>query len=92
MTNIPTAEEFLNNFHRESEDSLNKAVEKAMIDFAKLHVEAALQAASENSQITLGEGWIRKEETILPNQVVYPITIKVDRNSILDAYPISMIK
>ena len=90
MTNIPTALEFLN---RDESGVFNEMdITQAMIGFAKLHVEAALQAASENSQITLGEGWIRKEETILPNQVVYPITIKVDQNSILDAYPISMIK
>lgn len=90
MTNILTALEFLN---RDESRVFNEVdITQAMIGFAKLHVEAALQAVSENSQITLGEGWIRKEETILPNQVVYPITIKVDQNSILDAYPISMIK
>lgn len=90
MTNIPTALEFLN---RDESGVFNEVdITQAMIGFAKLHVEAALQAASENSQITLGEGWIRKEETILPNQVVYPITIKVDQNSILNAYPISLIK
>ena len=90
MTNIPTALEFLN---RDESGVFNEVdITQAMIGFANLHVEAALQAASENSQITLGEGWIRKEETILPNQVVYPITIKVDQNSILNAYPISLIK
>ena len=90
MTNIPTALEFLN---RDESGVFNEMdITQAMIGFAKLHVEAALKAASENSQITLGEGWIRKEETILPNQVVYPITIKVDQNSILNAYPISLIK
>ena len=90
MTNILTALEFLN---RDESGVFNEVdITQAMIGFAKLHVEAALQAASENSQITLGEGWIRKEETILPNQVVYPITIKVDQNSILNAYPISLIK
>lgn len=90
MTNILTALEFLN---RDESGGFNEVgITQAMIGFAKLHVEAALKAASENSQITLGEGWIRKEETILPNQVVYPITIKVEQNSILDAYPISMIK
>jgi hypothetical protein len=90
MTTIPTALEFLN---RDESGVFNEVdITQAMIGFAKLHVEAALQAGSENSQITLGEGWIRKEETILPNQVVYPITIKVEQNSILDAYPISMIK
>lgn len=90
MTNILTALEFLN---RDESRVFNEVdITQAMIGFAKLHVEAALQAASENSQITLGEGWIRKEETILPNQVVYPITIKVEQNSILGAYPFDNIK
>ena len=90
MSNILTALEFLN---RDESGVFNEVdITQAMIGFAKLHVEAALQAASENSQITLGEGWIRKEETILPNQVVYPITIKVEQNSILGAYPFDNIK
>lgn len=90
MTNILTALEFLN---RDESGVFNEMdITQAMIGFAKLHVEAALKAASENSQITLGEGWIRKEETILPNQVVYPITIKVEQNSILNAYSFENIK
>ena len=44
MEKIPTAEEFMNFYH----GSTNK---HALIDFAKLHVEAALKEASEKAKI-----------------------------------------
>jgi hypothetical protein len=37
---VPSAEEYLKSYHRESGDELNEAVEKVMKEFAKLHVEA----------------------------------------------------
>ena len=43
--NIPTAEEFLQNSNKTTFD----AIEKTMIEFAKLHVQAALKAADDNS-------------------------------------------
>lgn len=90
MTNIPTALEFLN---RDESGVFNEVdITQAMIGFAKLHVEAALQAASKNSQIILAKDWIRKEETILPRQLIAPITIKVEQSSILDAYSFDNIK
>jgi hypothetical protein len=87
MTNIPTAEEFMNDI-----ENIAYSQEEMMIVFAKLHVEAALQAASKNSQIILAKDWIRKEETILPRQLIAPITIKVEQSSILDAYSFDNIK
>ena len=45
MKKIPTAEEFMNLYH----GSTNK---HALIEFAKLHVEAALYIASERADLT----------------------------------------
>ena len=44
--NIPTAEEFINNYHRQEGHTFEQTVPEAMIEFAKLHVEAALEAAA----------------------------------------------
>ena len=50
--------------------------EKALIDFAKLHVQAALKAASENLEYT-------EEDSSVPYVV---------ESSILNAYPLENIK
>jgi len=63
-----------------------------MVEFAKMHVAAALKEASENAKASLGKDWIRKEETIHPGQLVDTIIIKVDKDSILNSYPLSNIK
>lgn len=91
---IPTAEEFLQNHHQISHfynDETDKMccfsddVHKAMIEFAKLHVKAALEKAAENATVTpidheeISEGSFR------------PIW-GVDENSILEAYPEDLIK
>ena len=70
--NIPTAEEFMNLYH----GSTNK---HALIEFAKLHVEAALKAASENVDYTT-DG----QEHITD--------VWIDKNSILNSYPLDNIK
>lgn len=81
MEKLPTAEELLK--LKETFDinhptvSISDAIE-AMIEFAKLHIEAALKAASEKSTI------IRDEE-------FYTISY-IDKNSILNAYPLTNIQ
>lgn len=80
---IPTAEEFLNNFNKENYniDKLyyDSYVRKIMIEFAKLHVEAALKAVSEN---------VRYREQITMQGVQRTFNV----NSILNAYPLTNIK
>jgi len=55
MEKIPTAEEFLNQRVYITQDDIEdvhdsvSAVTEAMIDFAKMHVEAALKEASEST-------------------------------------------
>ena len=67
---IPTAEEFMNRPFGQRLDT-----QELMIEFAKLHVEAALEAASKNVEVNgnIPQDWI-------------------DRQSILDAYPLENIK
>ena len=87
MNKIPTAEEFLK-FHRitaneviyNSVDEMCGTITDFMIEFAKLHVQAALDAASYNAEIT----W-----DALP--VIGDFQI-IDKDSILTAYPLENIK
>ena len=76
MEEIPTAEEFYESIVGAS---LIGYTEEAMIEFAKLHVEAALKAASNKAEATLESSG--DEE--------YPIVIK---NSILNSYSLTNIK
>lgn len=89
MDNIPTADEILNVLipyktnvsNEENEDSKKQNIE-CLKEWAKLHVEAALKVASEKAiapNITWGNGAIVKN-------------IKIDKNSILNAYPLENIK
>ena len=77
MKNIPTAEEFL-------KDSLTNptkgwAERKRLIEFAKLHVEAALKEVIENVK------W--KEQITMQG-----LQVTINKSSILNAYPLTNIK
>ena len=85
MNKIPTAEEFVNQYDWEN-SSLD--IPNVLREFAKLHVAAALKAASENADagytvIALDEN----EPNIGDSIEVYVIT-----SSILNAYPLDNIK
>ena len=72
---IPTALEFLN---RDESGVYNEVdITQAMIEFAKFHVEAALQAASENAQPEYDEGGALGF---------------IDKETVLNAYPLDNIK
>lgn len=89
MNKIPTAKALFNKMLGENDECTSTEM---MIDFAKLHVEAALKQASEDGKIELSKDWIRKEETIRPGSLIAPITIKINKDSILQAYPLTNIK
>lgn len=75
MSRIPTAEEFCKNF-KPNGKTWQENFHQTMIEFAKLHVEAALKEASEKatcSEYMVGE-------------------YNVNKNSILNSYPLSNIK
>jgi hypothetical protein len=76
---IPTAVEFLHNYPGEPDDD---TIFKAMIDFAKLHVEAALKAASVSAEIeNCGNPYDPSDDSKC-----------VSETSILNAYPLDNIK
>lgn len=85
---IPTAEEFIDMHPEvktyydiyEHESVVERgSAEKAMIEFAKLHVEAALKEASENVK------W--KEQITMQG-----LQVTIIKSSILNAYPLTNIK
>ena len=95
MSKIPTAEEFLlqNNDKdfRLSMSGLN--VSDVMIEFAKLHVEAALKEASKKSTILENDKDIGSKYTWdAYNTSNRDIDYEVNKDSILNAYPLKNIK
>ncbi len=80
MKDLPTVEEFLPK--NENGRYSRNEVEKAMIEFAKLHVEAALKEASKKAQI--------KYE--YSGNVGEYCDEFVDVNSIINSYPLENIK
>lgn len=81
MKTILTAEE---SFTKSTGCIINHSdVKKAMIEFAKLHVEAALKEASEKSRI--------KANTQQGNSMFID-DFEVNKESILNAYPLNNIK
>lgn len=79
---IPTAEEYLANTGALDADNVNKNVTETMIEFAKIHVEAALNEIYEKAEI----------ETHYPNPYTSESYERVNRQSILNAYPLTNIK
>ncbi len=86
---MQTAKEFISNIGVTTspvsglESYLKTDVEKAMIEFAKIHVKAALEAASEKATI--------KDEIAHFQEGSY-ITHVLAKESILEAYPLTNIK
>lgn len=74
---IPRAFDFLTNF---SDDPDDDTIYEAMIEFARLHVDAALKAASEKATVNTEPDYRGGEWSI------------VDTDSILNAYPLDNIK
>jgi len=74
MNNIPTAEEFAIETMQGTD---LQEIERALIGFAKLHVEAALKAAA--AQKTYG-------------MMVVPLFNDEQQKAILNAYPLTNIK
>ena len=90
MEKIPTIDEFLPK-NSNGKYSRNE-VEKAMIAFAKLHVESALKEASEKSKIDIGKKYSVKEITLHPTSLIDTAVIKVNVESILESYSLDNIK
>jgi hypothetical protein len=88
MNNLPTAEEFLKNKVYITKDDIEDVhdslitVTNTMIEFAKLHVEAALKNASEKAKMQT-----RNKNKF--DELNYNI---IHKQSILNAYPLDNIK
>ena len=88
--NLPTAEEFLK--EAQSNPTKGWTTHKAMIDFAKLHVKAALKAASEKSYVEYID--LETKEIFDYTDVITDdgVGADVNKNSILNSYPLEKIK
>ena len=84
---IPTVEEFLKGRPWKNGMNLQERIHESMIQFAKLHVEAALKEASEKA--TAGQTFVDMggEFEDIPIYEAYVV-----KDSILNAYPLENIK
>lgn len=88
MSNIPTAKEFLDSYKktigvRLISDMSPEQISNYAIEFAKLHVQAALKAASKQAKT--------KEDVAIFAEGSYRTQV-VDKESILNSYPLENIK
>lgn len=78
-----TAEEIYNDFYFNYKGDGNVILE-TMKEFTKLHVAAALEAVTEEVKVNEEYSYDIYDNSIL--------TAKIDKNSILNAYPLNNIK
>jgi hypothetical protein len=90
MEKIPTAEEFLK--EAQSNPSKGWTARKLMIEFAKLHVEAALKKASEKSYVEYID--LETKEVFDYTDVITDdgVGADVNKDSILNSYSLDKIK
>ena len=105
MKQLPTAEEFIMETYSSIPFELDQITE-LMQEFAKLHVQAALQSAAENGNIKITDVYSNDTTLVRNTSVrynslgigdVYPEectrhTVSLDGDSILNAYPLDKIK
>lgn len=95
METVPTAEELLDKDIELFEDIMDgklsfgmakDAITNKMIEFAKLHAQAALQAAAEKAQLVDYNG-ISQGISALKFAKGADFVVEIDKKSILSAYP-----
>jgi hypothetical protein len=85
-----TAEQYiLENFEVNHAD---KDIQEAMIGFAKYHVEQALKAANKNAEVRVTENALIEDGSCYTTYDDGVISVRVDKDSILSAYPLENIK
>jgi hypothetical protein len=94
MEKIPTAEEILSKKFSElkSYSLLHHLIKDCMIEFAKLHVEQALKEASESRCIKMHDKIWFAQSLEPGTKILDRVNITVDKDSILNSYPIENIK
>jgi len=90
--NIPTAEELGSTIYQPIGMSCNEFAIKLAIEFAKLHVEAALQEAFLNSEMRVSENDTNEHPSFTDNYDDGYVTITVSKDSIINAYNFNNIK
>jgi len=89
---IPTATAFFDNLYP-SAHTEHCNVEKAMIEFAKLHVKAALKKASKNADLLEnGEKTYSNRYIVSEGNHYSETEVDINKNSIILAYPLKNIK
>ena len=106
LDNMITAEEFLKTDNAFSDEDIYllkqdlkmnnildiNDISTTMIEFAKMHVEAALKEAYNNSEMRVSENDTNEYPSFTNNYDDGYVTITVSKNSILYAYPLENIK
>lgn len=82
MEKIPTAEEFLQTKYPMQDKDVVTRFSKDLIEYARLHVAAALKAASEKVKI---------EEYLEGDAMWGKVITAIDKKSIFTAYPLDKI-
>ena len=73
MSKIPTVEEFLKQFELGNTGKIDiEDSKEAIIEFTKLHVEAALKEASEKAEKLMSHSWEKEYQQSIINS--YPLT------------------
>lgn len=91
MTKIPTAEEFIKD--AQQNPSKGWTARKMLVEFAKLHVKAALKAATANAEADFEPmNWLAEQHCNTPFIQGEDYEIGISRQSILQSYPLENIK
>ncbi len=86
-----TAKKFIENYIEENNDDSNIDIEEALIEFARLHVEAALKAASDKA-LVLDMQEKDTAEIMGVSSEYGDYNFTVDKSSILNSYSLDNIK
>ena len=90
---IPSAEEFINLNIKTNEYPITMDVaKKLLVDFAKLHVQAALKEAYMKSRINCYKGALREELMVRDIESETIFWASISENSIKNSYPLTNIK
>ena len=97
---IPTTEELFEEYsdwctfeERDNEYLVDKeCFQEAMIKFAKLHVTEALKQTYDNSKMKVSENGTNEYPDFIDNYNDGYVTIIISKDSILNAYPLDLIK
>ena len=74
MSKIPTAEEFLKGRTWKNGMNLKERIHESMIEFAKLHVEAAIKACIEDAPSGSSTDTVSYEDVVEALKDSYPLT------------------